>query len=85
MPACTRSLRERLVLIAISCPHKPTAHQLIDIAGEADISADEPLDEAAWHALATWANPWRPAPVPTDSTVEVRADHSAWRYCLPEE
>jgi hypothetical protein len=44
----------------------------------------EPLDEAAWHALAAWFNPWRPAPVPTDATVEVRVDGSAWRWCLPE-
>lgn len=76
-----RTLRERLVLIAISCPHKPTAHALIELAGEDDA---EPLDEAMWHALASRFNPWRGEPIPTDATVEVREDGVTWRWCLPE-
>jgi hypothetical protein len=78
-----RTLRERLVLIAISCPDKPTAHALIDLAGEDDPIGTEPLDEGTWHAVAARFNPWRPGPVPEDATVEVREDDSAWRYCLP--
>jgi hypothetical protein len=48
----TRTLREKLVLIAISCPDKPTAHALIDLAGEDDPIGAEPLDEETWHAMA---------------------------------
>ena len=80
----TRTLREKLVLIAISCPDRPTAHALINLAGEDDPIGAEPLDEETWHAMAGRFNPWRPGPIPTDAAVEVREDSSAWRWCLPE-